>query len=161
MSLKRWQFAETLEHTDLNDMISDFPKSQVVGISPSSVSKATTSASYPGSPMTALSIRPVLGRYLHVKLFVSVSGGGTGSIKLDLVGPVGTDTLATLTTTSAGGETKEATYDLSALATNGDCRGEDVTLNLYLKTTAGTLTMAGIVVMTGEASSSNDYLVPH
>lgn len=161
MALKRWQFAETLEHTDLNDMISDFPKSQVVGLLPAAVSNQSSSASYAGTPEMAQQVRPILGRYLHVKFFVSVSGGGTGSIKVDLVGPTGTDTLATITTTSAGGEVKEATYDLSALGVNGDMRGEDATLNFYLKTTAGTVTVAGMILMNGEASSSNDYLVPH
>lgn len=161
MALKRWQFAETLDQTDLNDMVSDFPKSAVVGLLPPAVSNSSSSGSYAGTPEMSQQVKPMLGRYLHVKFFTSVSGGGTGSIKIDLVGPTGTDTLATLTTTSGAGETKEATYDLSALTTNGDVRGEDVTLNFYLKTTAGTVVVAGMVLMNGEGSSSNDYLVAH
>lgn len=157
--LHNWTFGETLSATDLNDLIASFPKSMVVGLSPAVIGKSTTSGSY-GAAALSQHVRPVLGRYLNVKIFASVSGGGTGSIKVDVTGPGGTDTLTTLTTTSAGGETKEATIDLSALATNGDLRGEDATFNIYLKTTAGTLAIAGAVLATGEGSTNGDFLSP-
>lgn len=149
-----WQFAGTLDDAKMTNALGYFPRTATPGLT--KTTKTSASSSY-GAVSTTLDVKPILGRYLHVKAYMGASAG-TATLKVDIVRTGAPDTLVEFTTTAASA-LNEGTYDLSALANSGDCRGGNCIINIYLKCSGGgTASMYGLTVMTGESSSDNDYL---
>jgi hypothetical protein len=142
MSPKIFDFRETAEHTDLNDLIGDIPRDVILHGSQSNSdlevtkSKRTTVGSQQGTPDFVIPVNVITGNLLNFAYRVDPDASSSGSIIIKL--KIGATVDSLFIDTKASDTTRMESVDITALSNNGDVRGEAADLEFYLWAPAGT-----------------------
>ena len=144
---------------ELNRIIAECPRPIIMRRHEGKADISVTVTAYPGTPDLRIAVNPYLGKYVVVKAYMKVnSGANTFSLQYRIEAPVATENVGgTINCTSTGDTPFISSIDISTLG-GSDRRGLDGWLNIYLKVTAGTGTLKGVVVSQSEdVSGAHQY----
>ncbi len=139
MSPKIFDFRETAEHTDLNDLIGDIPRDVIlqgtVGASEVTRRINTTASSQQGTPDMIIPVNIVTGDLLNFAYRVDPNLSSSGSIVIMARIGAAEDTL--FLDTRGSDTTRMEGKNITALPTLGDIRGEAIELDFYMWSPTG------------------------
>lgn len=161
MSLKLLVPGETVEHTDLNAVVADLPVTMLVGMRSENSVVTASRTSYSSTPDLVLHIAPVLGPYMEIKVGIRVDSLGTSYVKAEIweEGAGSGDQVFEANTTSMTRVTLRGLATVTGLTNTGDAVGKTCYLKLFVRNTNGSPThIEGVSIITGNSSSSGDYL---
>ena len=156
--LKEFAVNEAATSTSFNLVANQNAQNMVFGLRPEYDTLASTLTAYPASPQLVFKVHPLLASRVVARVRFKSSGGATASIKFEMQKGASKDQLFELTTTGGTSTEQSAIAAVTALANCGDCVGEDVQVNVYLKIVSGTITMEGLVLMCGNSILASTYV---
>lgn len=130
-----WPFEEEGRSTDLNTMIGQLPLTALVAATPPYKEKSSTETSYPTTPDIVLLVSPCISQVLVIGLDIKVaSGSATVNALVQVQRGALTDDVHEFSTGATTWQTKLQDIDMINLPNCGDCRAQEVTINIFLKT---------------------------
>ncbi len=141
MSPKIFDFRETAEHTDFNDLIADIPRDVILhGVQHPSQSEmvkrvSTTASSQGGSPDFVIPANVITGDFLNFAYRVDPNVSASGSIIIQV--RIGATTDALFIDTQGSDTTRMESIDITSLSNNGDIRGLACDLEFFMWSPSG------------------------
>jgi hypothetical protein len=157
MPLKTWTTNETVDDTAFNEMIDMIPSTVCHAITPSA-SEFRGRTGVPNALVGTLKLRPVIGRYLHIRHEVRSHDGNAASgqyVIRHAKGTVAVFAFSGITSTTFA--RAQETVDMENLTIQfqpADVTNDEADLLLYLNDNAA---IRSIQVYSGEASADTDY----